>query len=681
MDVRYLVPDDVKLPDSAIFAPQIQTHVVSGANVMIKITLPDGSIREYEKGTTSMQVAQSISEGLARNVLAAKVSNVVVDANKPINEDSTLSLLTWNDAEGKNTLWHSSAHLLAEALEALYPGVKFWVGPPLENGFYYDVDMDGQPLTPADFEKIEAKMLELARKNSEFIRKEISKADAIQYFTEKGDQYKLDLLERLDDGTITLYTQGDFTDLCRGPHIPNTGFIKAVKVLNVAGAYWKGDEKNRMLTRIYGIAFPKDKELKDYLILLEEAKKRDHRKLGKELELFTFSEKVGLGLPLWLPKGAMLRERLINFMQKAQTKAGYLPVVTPHIANKDLYVCSGHYEKYGADSFQPIKTPHEGEEFFLKPMNCPHHCEIYKASPKSYKDLPVRYAEFGTVYRYEQKGELHGLTRVRGFTQDDAHLFVRPDQVKEEFLKVIDLVLHVFNALDFKEYTAQISLRDPENKSKYIGSDENWALAEQAIIESAAEKGLKTVTELGEAAFYGPKLDFMVKDALGRKWQLGTIQVDYNLPERFELEYTGSDNLKHRPVMIHRAPFGSLERFIAVLIEHCAGKFPLWLTPDQVAILPISEKYNDYAKKVLELLNNSDIRGLVDERNEKIGKKIRDNELNKIPFMLIVGEKEAEEGMVAVREQGNGDIGTMSIEDFAKLIHTTIDNDFKQKNN
>ncbi len=648
---------------------------------MIKITLPDGSVREYEKGTTSMQVAQSISEGLARNVLAAKVSNVVVDANKPINEDSTLSLLTWNDAEGKNTLWHSSAHLLAEALEALYPGVKFWVGPPLENGFYYDVDMDGQPLTPADFEKIEAKMLELARKNSEFIRKEISKADAIKYFTEKGDQYKLDLLERLEDGNISLYTQGNFTDLCRGPHIPNTGFIKAVKVLNVAGAYWKGDEKNRMLTRIYGIAFPKDKELKDYLVLLEEAKKRDHRKLGKELELFTFSEKVGLGLPLWLPKGAMLRERLINFMQKAQTKAGYVPVVTPHIANKDLYVCSGHYEKYGADSFQPIKTPHEGEEFFLKPMNCPHHCEIYKSSPKSYKDLPVRYAEFGTVYRYEQKGELHGLTRVRGFTQDDAHLFVRPDQVKEEFLKVIDLVLHVFNALDFKEYTAQISLRDPENKAKYIGTDENWALAEQAIIESAAEKGLKTVTELGEAAFYGPKLDFMVKDALGRKWQLGTIQVDYNLPERFELEYTGSDNLKHRPVMIHRAPFGSLERFIAVLIEHCAGKFPLWLTPDQVAVLPISEKYNDYAKKVLELLNNSDIRGLVDERNEKIGKKIRDNELNKIPFMLIVGEKEAEEGVVAVREQGKGDIGTMSVAEFAKLIHTTIDNDFKQKNN
>ncbi len=648
---------------------------------MIKITLPDGSVREYPKGTTSMQVAQSISEGLARNVLAAKVSNEVVDASKPINQDSTLSLLTWNDAEGKNTLWHSSAHLLAEALEALYPNVKFWVGPPLENGFYYDVDLNGETLTPADFEKIEAKMLDLARQNNEYKRIDISKADAIKYFTDKGDHYKLDLLERLEDGNISLYNQGNFTDLCRGPHIPNTGFIKAVKVLNIAGAYWKGDEKNKMLTRIYGIAFPKDKELKEYLVLLEEAKKRDHRKLGKELELFTFSEKVGAGLPLWLPKGAMLRERLIQFLQKAQLKAGYLPVVTPHIAQKELYVCSGHYEKYGADSFQPIKTPHEGEEFFLKPMNCPHHCEIYKSSPKSYKDLPVRYAEFGTVYRYEQKGELHGLTRVRGFTQDDAHLFVRPDQVKEEFLKVIDLVLYVFNALDFKDYTAQISLRDPENKAKYIGTDENWAMAEQAIIDSAAEKGLRTVVETGEAAFYGPKLDFMVKDAIGRKWQLGTIQVDYNLPERFELEYTGSDNLKHRPVMIHRAPFGSLERFIAVLIEHCGGNFPLWLTPDQYAILPISEKYNDYAKKVSELLNISDIRGLVDERNEKIGKKIRDNEVNKIPFMLVVGEKEAEEGTVAVREHGKGDIGTMTIADFAKLVQTTIDNDFKTKNN
>jgi threonyl-tRNA synthetase len=646
---------------------------------MIKITLPDGSVREYEKGTTAMQVATSISEGLARNVLAAKLNSVVVDANTTINENSTLSLLTWNDDDGKNTLWHSSAHLLAEALESLYPNVKFWVGPPLEAGFYYDVDLNGEVLTPADFEKIEAKMLELARLNSVFIRKEISKADAITYFTDKDDSYKLDLLERLDDGNITLYTQGNFTDLCRGPHIPNTGFIKAVKVLSIAGAYWKGDEKNKMLTRIYGIAFPKDKELKEYLVLLEEAKKRDHRKLGKELELFCFSEKVGAGLPLWLPKGAMLRERLIQFLQKAQLKAGYLPVVTPHIGQKELYVCSGHYEKYGADSFQPIKTPHEGEEFFLKPMNCPHHCEIYKASPKSYKDLPVRYAEFGTVYRYEQKGELHGLTRVRGFTQDDAHLFVRPDQVQEEFEKVIDLVLYVFNALDFKDYTAQISLRDPENKTKYIGTDENWELAQQAIIDSAAKKGLRTVVETGEAAFYGPKLDFMVKDAIGRKWQLGTIQVDYNLPERFELEYTGSDNQKHRPVMIHRAPFGSLERFIAVLIEHCGGNFPLWLTPNQYAILPISEKYNDYAKKVSELLNNSDIRGLVDERNEKIGKKIRDNEVNKVPFMLVVGEKEAEEGTVAVREHGKGDIGTMTIEDFAKLIQTTIESDFKQK--
>lgn len=650
-----------------------------GKNFMIKITLPDGSVREYEKGTTAMQVATSISEGLARNVLAAKLNSVVVDANTTINEDSTLSLLTWNDDDGKNTLWHSSAHLLAEALEALYPNVKFWVGPALEAGFYYDVDLNGEVLTPADFEKIEAKMLELARLNSVFIRKEISKADAITYFTDKNDSYKLDLLERLEDGNISLYTQGNFTDLCRGPHIPNTGFIKAVKVLSIAGAYWKGDEKNKMLTRIYGIAFPKDKELKEYLVLLEEAKKRDHRKLGKELELFTFSEKVGAGLPLWLPKGAMLRERLIQFLQKAQLKAGYLPVVTPHIGQKELYVCSGHYEKYGADSFQPIKTPHEGEEFFLKPMNCPHHCEIYKASPKSYKDLPVRYAEFGTVYRYEQKGELHGLTRVRGFTQDDAHLFVRPDQVQEEFEKVIDLVLYVFNALDFKDYTAQISLRDPENKTKYIGTDENWELAEKAIIDSSAKKGLRTVVETGEAAFYGPKLDFMVKDAIGRKWQLGTIQVDYNLPERFELEYTGSDNQKHRPVMIHRAPFGSLERFIAVLIEHCGGNFPLWLTPSQFAILPISEKYNDYAKKVSELLNNSDIRGLVDERNEKIGKKIRDNEVNKIPFMLIVGEKEAEDGTVAVREHGKGDIGTMTIEDFAKLIQTTIESDFKQK--
>lgn len=646
---------------------------------MIKITLPDGSVREYAKGTSSLQIAQSISEGLARNVLAAKVNGEVWDASRAITDDASLQLLTWNDELGKNTLWHSSAHLMAEALEALYPGVKFWVGPPLENGFYYDVDLNGQTLTPADFEKIEQKMLELARKNNVYERKEISKQDAINYFKEKGDEYKLDLLERLDDGNITLYTQGEFTDLCRGPHIPNTGFIKAAKILNIAGAYWKGDEKNKMLTRVYGITFPKEKELKDYLTLLEEAKKRDHRRLGKELELFTFSEKVGMGLPLWLPKGAMLRERLIQFMQKAQTAAGYLPVVTPHIAQKELYVCSGHYEKYGKDSFQPIKTPHEGEEFFLKPMNCPHHCEIYKATPKSYKDLPVRFAEFGTVYRYEQHGELHGLTRVRGFTQDDAHLFVRPDQVKEEFCKVIDLVLLVFNALDFTEYTAQISLRDPENKAKYIGSDANWALAEQAIIDSAKEKGLKTVVELGEAAFYGPKLDFMVKDALGRKWQLGTIQVDYNLPERFELEYTGSDNLKHRPVMIHRAPFGSLERFIAVLIEHCGGNFPLWLTPDQVAILPISEKYNDYAKNVLTLLNDLGIRGFVDDRNEKIGKKIRDNEIKKIPFMLVVGEKEEAEQQVSVRARSKGDLGAFSVKDFSNYVQELIESDFKAK--
>ncbi|MCC6370024.1 MAG: threonine--tRNA ligase [Bacteroidia bacterium] len=646
---------------------------------MIKITLPDGSVREYEKGTTSLQVAQSISEGLARNVLAANVNNQVWDATRPLTENVSLQLLTWNDALGKETMWHSSAHLMAEALEALYPGVKFWVGPPLENGFYYDVDLNGKTLSPEDFEKIEQKILELARQNNTYIRKEISKADAVNYFTERGDEYKLDLLERLEDGNITLYTQGNFTDLCRGPHIPNTGFIKAVKILNIAGAYWKGDEKNKMLTRVYGITFPKDKELKDYLTLLEEAKKRDHRKLGKELELFTFSEKVGMGLPLWLPKGAMLRERLIQFMQKAQTKAGYVPVVTPHIAQKELYVCSGHYEKYGKDSFQPIKTPHEGEEFFLKPMNCPHHCEIYKSSPKSYKDLPVRYAEFGTVYRYEQHGELHGLTRVRGFTQDDAHLFVRPDQVKEEFCKVIDLVMHVFNALDFKDYTAQISLRDPDNKQKYIGTDQNWQLAEQAIIESAAEKGLRTVTELGEAAFYGPKLDFMVKDALGRKWQLGTIQVDYNLPERFELEYTGNDNQKHRPVMIHRAPFGSLERFIAVLIEHCGGNFPLWLTPDQFAILPISEKFNEYAQKTLNLLSELGIRGFVDERNEKIGKKIRDNEIKKIPFMLIVGEKEEAEQKVALRAHGKGDIGTFSIRDFVAYIEELIEKDFNKK--
>lgn len=649
---------------------------------MIKVTLPDGSVREYAKGTTSHEVARSISEGLARNVLASKVNGEVCDASLAINQDCRLSLLTWNDDEGKAAMWHSSAHLLAEALESLYPGTKFGIGPAIENGFYYDVDLGERTISSDDLPKIESKMLELAKKNNTFERKEVSKADAITYFSEKKDQYKLELLEGLTDGSITFYSQGIFTDLCRGPHIPNTSFIKSIKLTAIAGAYWKGNEKNKMLTRLYGITFPKDKELKEYLALVEEAKKRDHRKLGKELELFHFSEKVGMGLPLWLPKGAALRERLIDFMKAAQLKSGYLPVVTPHIGNKNLYITSGHYEKYGKDSFQPIATPQEGEEFFLKPMNCPHHCEIYKASPRSYKDLPLRLAEFGTVYRYEQSGELHGLTRVRGFTQDDAHLFCRPDQVKEEFCKVIDLVLYVFHALDFKNYTAQISLRDPNDKEKYMGSDENWALAEQAIIESANEKGLRTVVELGEAAFYGPKLDFMIKDALGRKWQLGTIQVDYNLPERFELEYTGSDNQKHRPVMIHRAPFGSLERFIGVLIEHCGGNFPLWLTPDQIAILSISEKTNDYAISILEeLRKNYDIRGFTDVRNESIGKKIRDNELKKIPYMLIVGEKEAEAKKVAVRKHGKGDIGIFSIENFAELINSEIKKDLEESIN
>ncbi len=635
---------------------------------MINITLPDGSVRTFERGATALDVAKSISEGLARNVLAAKVNDQIVDATRAINEDSTLKLLTWNDLEGKQTMWHSSAHLMAEALEVIYPGVKFGIGPALENGFYYDVDFNGQSFSTDDLKKVEEKMAELAKQANAYNRKEVSKTDAIAYFTEKGDEYKLDLLKDLEDGTITFYSQGNFTDLCRGPHIPNTGFIKALKLTSVAGAYWRGDENNKQLTRIYGITFPKKSELDEYLHMLEEAKKRDHRKLGKELELFTFSEKVGMGLPLWLPKGAMLRERLVQFLQKAQVEAGYQQVVTPHIGNKNLYITSGHYEKYGADSFQPISTPREGEQFFLKPMNCPHHCEIYKASPKSYKDLPVRYAEFGTVYRYEQAGELHGLTRVRGFTQDDAHLFCRPDQVKEEFCKVIDLVLYVFKALDFKDYTAQISLRDPNNKTKYIGSDENWVLAENAIIESAAEKGLTTVVELGEAAFYGPKLDFMVKDAIGRKWQLGTIQVDYNLPERFELEYTGSDNQKHRPVMIHRAPFGSLERFVAVLIEHCAGNFPLWLTPEPITILPISEKYHEYAQKVVNVLNKADIRGPLDERNEKVGKKIRDAEVKKIPFMLVVGEQEMLENTVSVRKHGGEEVGKLTIEEFIKYF-------------
>jgi threonyl-tRNA synthetase len=635
---------------------------------MINITLPDGSVRQYDKGISSMQIAQSISEGLARNVLAAEVNGQVWDASRPIEHDATIKLLTWNDLQGKATFWHSSAHVMAEALEALYPGTKFGIGPAIETGFYYDVDFGDREFSSDEFKQIEDKILELARTKEEFVRKPVRKVDAIEYFTGKDDEYKLDLLKDLPDGSITFYTQGNFTDLCRGPHIPNTGFIKAVKLMSVAGAYWRGDESRKQLTRIYGVTFPKQSELTDYLHLLEEAKKRDHRKLGKEMELFAFSEKVGMGLPLWLPKGTALRERLVNFMQKAQVKAGYEQVITPHIGHKNLYVTSGHYEKYGADSFQPIKTPQEGEEFFLKPMNCPHHCEIYKTKPRSYKDLPVRYAEFGTVYRYEQSGELHGLTRVRGFTQDDAHLFCRPDQVKDEFKKVIDLVLYVFSALGFEDYTAQISLRDPENKSKYIGNDDNWALAESAIIEASAEKGLRTVIELGEAAFYGPKLDFMVKDALGRKWQLGTIQVDYNLPERFELEYTGSDNQKHRPVMIHRAPFGSLERFIAVLIEHCAGNFPLWLSPEQFIILPISEKYEDYAKKLSESLKDSDICGLIDFRDEKIGRKIRDAEVKKIPYMLIVGEKETAEGMVSVRKHGQGDLGSMSIEEFKKQI-------------
>lgn len=630
----------------------------------INITLPDGSVRSYEPGITALDVARSISEGLARNVLAAKVNGEVWDATRPITSDATLTLLTWNDKEGKQTMWHSSAHLMAEALEALYPGTRFGIGPAVENGFYYDVDFGDVSFSTDDLKRVEDKMTELARKSNAYTRSEISKKDATDYFTEKGDQYKLELIGGLEDGNITFYRQGEFTDLCRGPHIPHTGFIKAIKLTGVAGAYWRGDEKNKQLTRIYGITFPKKSELDEYLLLLEEAKKRDHRKLGKELELFTFSEKVGMGLPLWLPKGAALREKLVQFLQKAQIESGYLPVVTPHIGNKNLYITSGHYEKYGADSFQPIATPREGEEFFLKPMNCPHHCEIYKSSPKSYKDLPVRYAEFGTVYRYEQAGELHGLTRVRGFTQDDAHLFCRPDQVKEEFIKVIDLVLYVFKALDFKDYTAQISLRDPGNGAKYIGSDENWALAEAAIIESAAEKGLNTVVEYGEAAFYGPKLDFMVKDAIGRKWQLGTIQVDYNLPERFELEYTGSDNQKHRPVMIHRAPFGSLERFVAVLIEHCAGNFPLWLTPEPVAVLPISEKYHDYAQKVVNVLNKADIRGPLDDRNEKIGRKIRDAEVKKIPYMLVVGEQEMQEEAVSVRKHGGEEVGKLKLSDF-----------------
>ncbi|MEO1051827.1 MAG: threonine--tRNA ligase [Bacteroidota bacterium] len=635
---------------------------------MIKITLPDGSVRQYEKGVTGHDIAMSISEGLARNVLAAKVNGEVWDSSRQIEEDSTVQLLTWNDLDGKATFWHSSAHLMAEALEALYPGVKFGIGPAIDKGFYYDVDFGDTSFGEEELVKVEAKMKELAKTKSVYAREEINKADAIAYFEDKGDEYKLELLEDLEDGNITFYKQGEFTDLCRGPHIPNTGFIKAVKLLNVAGAFWRGDEKRKQLTRIYGITFPKQKELTEYLELLEEAKKRDHRKLGKELDLFTFSQRVGMGLPLWLPKGTILRERLMDFMKKAQLRAGYDLVSTPHIGGKELYVTSGHYEKYGEDSFQPIETPREDEEFLLKPMNCPHHCEIYKSRPHSYKDLPIRMAEFGTVYRYEQHGELHGLTRVRGFTQDDAHIFCRPDQVKDEFKKVIDLVNLVFTSLGFADYTAQISLRDPENKERYIGQDDLWDRAEKEIEEAAEEKGLDTIKELGEAAFYGPKLDFMVKDALGRSWQLGTIQVDYSLPERFELEYVGADNQKHRPVMIHRAPFGSLERFVAILIEHCGGNFPLWLAPDQIAVLPISEKYADYAREVYDSLIMHDIRGFVDNRDEKIGRKIRDAEVKKVPYMIIVGEKEQEEAKLAIRRHGEGDKGSFSLTEFVEIF-------------
>ncbi|MBM3164637.1 MAG: threonine--tRNA ligase [Bacteroidetes bacterium] len=645
---------------------------------MITVFLPDGSSKSVPQGSTCMDIAKAISEGLARNVLAAKVNGEVVDASRLLSDNSTLQLLTWNDEEGKSTLWHSSAHLLAEALEVHFPGIKLAIGPPIRNGFYYDIDFMNHTFTEKDLEKVEQTMKELSKLKSPFLRKEVSKAEAIAYFTEKEDPYKLELINELADGTITFYTQGNFTDLCRGPHVPDTGFIKAIKLLSIAGAYWRGDEKNKQLTRIYGVAFTKNVELTEYLEKLEEAKKRDHRKLGKELELFTFSQKVGQGLPLWLPKGAALRDRLENFLKKAQKAAGYQQVITPHIGNKELYVTSGHYDKYGADSFQPILTPDVNEEFYLKPMNCPHHCEIYKAKPRSYKELPTRFAEFGTVYRYEQSGELHGLTRVRGFTQDDAHIFCTPEQVKQEFKQVIEIVLYILKTLKFESFTAQISLRDQENRSKYIGTEENWVKAEQAIIEATGEMQLPTKIAYGEAAFYGPKLDFMVHDAIGREWQLGTIQVDYSLPERFELEYIGPDNQKHRPVMIHRAPFGSMERFVAVLIEHCAGEFPLWLTSDQFIVLPVSEKYNSYAQKVLELLNNSDIRGLVDERNEKVGKKIRDAEVSKYPFMIVVGEKEAESETLSVRQRGVGDLGEMNVQDFASLVSAEIKKEIDQ---
>jgi threonyl-tRNA synthetase len=630
----------------------------------VKITLPDGSIREFPQGVKGIEIALSISEGLARMALSIEVNGEIWDLSRPINTDASIKIFTWNDKGGKYAFWHSSAHLFAEALEELYPGVKFGIGPPIENGFYYDVDLGDRAFGDDELLAVEKKMSELAKANNPFIRSDVSKKEALEYFQKKGDEYKLELIDGLQDGSITFYKQGNFTDLCRGPHVPATGVIKAIKLLSVAGAYWRGNEKNKMLKRIYGITFPKQKELDEYLHMLEEAKKRDHRKLGKELELFAFSEKVGMGLPLWLPKGTILRERLEQFMRKAQIRAGYEPVVTPHIGSKQLYVTSGHYEKYGKDSFQPITTPDVGEEFLLKPMNCPHHCEIYKVKPRSYKDLPIRLAEFGTVYRYEQSGELHGLTRVRGFTQDDAHIFCRPDQVKEEFIKVIDLVLLVFKSLGFENYTAQVSLRDPENKAKYIGEDAQWEKAEREIQEAADERGLKTVAVKGEAAFYGPKLDFMVRDALNRSWQLGTIQVDYQLPQRFELEYIGSDNQKHQPVMIHRAPFGSLERFVAVLIEHCAGNFPLWLAPEQFAILPISEKFNDYGQRVLNALKDKDIRGFLDDRDEKIGRKIRDAEVKKVPYMFIVGEKEVAEGKIAVRKHGAGDQGSLTLDEF-----------------
>lgn len=635
---------------------------------MINITFPDNSVKQFEQGVTPLEIAQSLSPQLARDVLAASVNDQEWDLTRPIESDATLRLFKWDDPEGKHAFWHSSAHLLAEALQELFPGVKFGIGPAVETGFYYDIDPNGNSITAADFPAIEAKMLELAKHNESIVRADISKADALKMFGERGETYKCELIEELEDGHITTYTQGSFTDLCRGPHLPSTGVIKAAKIMNLAGAFWRGDDKRNQLVRVYGVTFPKKKMLDEYLTLLEEAKKRDHRKLGKEMELFTFSTNVGAGLPLWLPKGAALRDRLEQFLRKIQKKYGYQQVITPHIGNKMLYVTSGHYAKYGKDSFQPIHTPQEGEEYMLKPMNCPHHCEIFKSFPRSYRELPLRLAEFGTVYRYEQTGELHGLTRVRGFTQDDAHIFCAPDQIKDEFLKVMDIIFYIFKALNFENYEAQISLRDPKNKQKYIGSDENWHLAETAIIEACEEKGLKARKELGEAAFYGPKLDFMVKDALGRRWQLGTIQVDYNLPERFQLEYNGADNQKHRPVMIHRAPFGSLERFVAVLLEHTAGKFPLWLAPDQAIILPISEKFNDYAYEVARQLTNADVRVTVDDRNEKIGRKIRDNEMRRIPYMLIVGEKEAENGEVSVRKQGEGDKGTMKITTFAEEI-------------